>query len=50
MEDKHKYYQDGKYIICLDCGATATSIADVQHFDTCVPGSSDEWIKYYEEG
>lgn len=34
---------------CINCGAFAITIKDIQHFSTCNPGENDKWKKYYSD-
>lgn len=34
---------------CNDCGAYADKPENVKHHESCVPGESKKWEKFYEE-
>lgn len=34
---------------CVDCGAYADTISQVVHHETCIPGESDRWERFYTD-
>jgi hypothetical protein len=39
----------GNFNVCMDCGAFAPEGDKIKHHDTCIPGESEKWEKFYED-
>ena len=48
-ECSYTYLEDVPIVVCGDCGATAFTKERVRHYDSCEPGSSKRWEKYYHQ-
>lgn len=43
------FIEDVGVHVCHNCGAQATEIKEIKHYEICKPGESKKWEKYYNE-
>jgi rubrerythrin len=47
--NEYTYIDEAKVWVCNDCGASAPSQKDVQHYPSCKAGESKKWANVYNE-
>jgi hypothetical protein len=49
VEDVNDFEGAQEFWSCNDCGAHADKPENVKHHDSCTPGESKKWEKFYGE-